>query len=109
MAKELSLRPYTGTVIFTRSKAEYEKLHGEVFSIPDIIQCDCGGRMAGGGDKDGMWTYLVYANKPHYLAHEMTHVVLAVFERCGIDPIASGGEPFCYMLSQLIMDANHGR
>jgi hypothetical protein len=33
--------------------------------------------------------------------------VLHVFERCGIDPREAHGEPFCYMLSQLMLDAGH--
>lgn len=52
-----------------------------------------------------MWTYLVWASNPHTLAHELAHTVLHVFERCGIDPREAGGEPFCYLLSQLILDA----
>jgi hypothetical protein len=35
----------------------------------------------------------------------VAHVVLHVFERCGIDPISGNGEPFCYMLSQILIDA----
>lgn len=27
-----------------------------------------------------------------------------LFERCGIEPSSSGGEAFCYMLSQLMYD-----
>ena len=52
-----------------------------------------------------MWTYLVWGKKPHNLAHEISHTVLHVFKRCGIDPREGNGEPFCYMLSQLILDA----
>lgn len=52
-----------------------------------------------------MWTYLVWANKPHLLAHELSHVVFHVFKRCGIDPRKSTGEAFCYMLSQLMLEA----
>lgn len=39
------------------------------------------------------------------LAHELSHVVLHVFERCGIDPREALGEPFCYMLGQLMLQA----
>jgi hypothetical protein len=53
-----------------------------------------------------MWTYLIWADSPHTLAHETAHVVLHTFERCGIDPREAGGEPFCYMQSQIILDIN---
>jgi hypothetical protein len=104
--KELSLRPYNGRLFFAKSKRDYLKAHKEVFAEPEVLTCATEGRFAGGKGKDGMWTYLVYAETPHILAHELSHVVLHVFERCGIDPISGNGEPFCYLLSQLILDAN---
>jgi hypothetical protein len=55
--------------------------------------------------KDGMWTYLVWGESPEVMAHEFAHVIFHVFERCGINPSDSGGEAFCYMLSQLMIDA----
>lgn len=103
--KELSLRPYHGRLFFTRSRKEYERQHKLLFKTPDVLSCAQAGRFTGGEGKDGLWTYLVYANEPHTIAHEMSHVVLHVFERCGIDPISGNGEPFCYMLGQLILEA----
>jgi hypothetical protein len=103
--KELSLRPYTGRLFFCRSKEDYERSHKRIFATPDVLTCNHGGRFCGGEGKDGLWTYLIFAAEPHYLAHELSHVVLHVFERAGIDPIAGNGEPFCYMLSQLMIDA----
>lgn len=103
--KELSLRPYNGKLYFAKTKRGYEKAHKRLFNDGDVLHCAQEGRFAGGCGPDGMWTYLVYAEKPHILAHEMSHVVLEVFERCGIDPRAANGEPFCYMLSQLILEA----
>jgi hypothetical protein len=35
----------------------------------------------------------------------LSHVMLNVFELVGIDPREAGGEPFCYMLSQLMLEA----
>jgi Trk-type K+ transport system membrane component len=63
-------------------------------------------KIMGGEGKDGMWTYLVWAKATHTMAHELSHVVLHVFERCGIDPREAGGEPFCYILSQLLLEAS---
>lgn len=103
--KELSLRPYTGRLFLANTKAEYEKLHTELFNEPDILSCAQCGRFTGGDGKDGMWTYLVWAKATPQLAHELSHVIFHVFERAGMDPRDSGGEAFCYMLSQLMIDA----
>lgn len=101
---EISLRPYNGRLFVARTKRDYEKAHEILFKEPDILTCAQGGRFSGGCGKDDMWTYLIWAAAPHTLAHEASHVVLHVFQRCGIDPVASGGEPFCYLLSQILLD-----
>lgn len=103
--KEVSLRPYNGRLFVAANKKEYEDGHVGLFNTPDELNCTQEGRFSGGEGKDGLWTYLVWAKSAHTLAHELSHVVLHVFERCGIDPRGEGGEPFCYMLSQLLLDA----
>lgn len=103
--KELSLRPYTGRLFFCRSRKGYERAHKKLFKTPDVLTCAQSGRFTGGAGHDDLWTYLIYAEKHHTLAHELAHCVLHVFERAGIDPISGNGEPFCYMLSQLMLDA----
>lgn len=103
--KELSLRPYNGRLFVAKSRKAYQRAHNEIFSEPDVLTCAQEGRFSGGCGKDGLWTYLVWAEHPHTLAHEISHAVLHVFERCGIDPREAGGEPFCYMLSQLLSEA----
>ena len=102
--KELSLRPYNGRLFIAASKEDYEKSHHRLFKSQDLLTCATGGRFAGGEGKDGLWTYLIWAKNHPTLAHELSHVVLHVFERCGIDPREGNGEPFCYMLSQLISE-----
>ena len=104
--KELSLRPYGGRLFVTKTAKEYEQAHKKIFKTPDVLTCAQGGRFTGGEGKDGMWTYLVFAKSAHYMAHELSHVVLHVFEQSGINPIEANGEPFCYLLSQLILDAS---
>ncbi len=106
--KELSLRPYTGRLFVTKSRKAYEAAHIKLFKTPDVLNCAQRGRFNGGEGKDGLWTYIVWAGRPHYLAHEIAHVVLHVFERCGIYPREAKGEPFCYMLSQLLIEAAYG-
>ena len=103
---ELSLRPYHGRLFVAFSPAEYERQHVKLFKTPDVLNCGQCGRFSGGEGKDGMWTYLIWGKKPPQVAHELSHVVLHVFERCGIDPCSGRGEPFCYMLSQLILEAH---
>jgi hypothetical protein len=104
--KEIELRPYNGRLFFVRSKTVYEKAHKILFKTPDVLTCAEEGRFTGGEGKDGMWTYLVWASKPSVLAHEMAHAVFHIFDRCGIDPRDSHGEAFCYMLSQLMLEAS---
>ena len=103
--RELSLRPYHGRLFVAKTRKGYEKAHKKLFKTPDVLTCAQAGRFSGGEGHDGMWTYLVWGKEPHTLAHEMAHAVLHLFERCGIDPREAGGEPFCYMLSQLLLEA----
>lgn len=105
--QELSLRPYNGRLFVVRTVKEYESAHKKLFKTPDVLTCEQDGRFSGGEGKDGIWTYLVFAKKPNVLAHEISHVVLHVFERCGIDPRSGNGEPFCYMLSQLLLEVKN--
>lgn len=101
---EVSLRPYTGRLFVAPDAASYERAHKRIFLEPDVLNCSQAGRFSGGCGTDGLWTYLIWADAPHTTAHEVAHVILHVFERCGIDPCSGNGEPFCYMLSQILLD-----
>ena len=103
--KELSLRAYVGKLYVAKSRQDYERAHKRLFKTPDVLNCTQAGRFSGGSGKDGMWTYLVWGKDAPRLAHELSHVILEVFTLCGIDPREGGGEPFCYMLSQLMLEA----
>lgn len=103
--KELSLRPYNVRLFVTKSRKQYERQHKALFRKPDVLTCAHAGRFNGGEGKDGKWTYLIYASAPSVMAHELSHCLFHVFERCGMDPRDSGGEAFCYMLSQLMLEA----
>lgn len=107
-AIEISLRPYTGRLFFSNTRKGYEASHKVIFKTPDVLSCATEGRFGGGEGKDGLWTYLVYADSYPVLAHELVHVLFHVFQRCGIEPSDSGGEAFCYMLSQLMIDCKLG-
>ena len=104
--KRLSLRPYHGNLYLASSKAEYAKLHKRLFKSVETISVAQAGRFVGGEGKDGMWTYLVWASNKSCLAHELCHVLFHVWERCGMNPSDSQGEQFCYMLSQLMLEAS---
>jgi len=103
--KELSLRPYPGKLFFVTSKKAYEKAHRKLFKETDQISIGVEGRFMGMVTNKGQWIYLVYASKFHTLAHELSHVILHIFEVCDIDPREGNGEPFCYMMSQLSLEA----
>ena len=103
MAKEISLRPYTGKLWVADSVKDYHKSHRKLFKEldPDKLTKEHGGRFFAGEGRDGYWTYLIWASTAPYLVHELTHLLFHVFERCGIDPRDSAGKAFCYMLHTL--------
>lgn len=104
--KKLSLRPYVGQLYITRSVEEYQRKHRHMFGYEDDLG-HAAGKFRGRADDNGHWTYLIWAKKMEvpYLAHELSHVILDVFTQCGIDPREANGEPFCYMLGQLLHEA----
>lgn len=101
---EISLRPYNGRLFAANTRKEYEAAHIALFNEPDVLLCDQQGRFSGGKGRDGLWTYLIWANSPSTWAHEVAHVILHTFERLGIDARSGNGEPFCYLLSQILTE-----
>jgi hypothetical protein len=103
--KELSLRPYSGKLFVVKTAEQYKNAHKKLFKTPiGVLNREHSGRYTAQESEDGVWTYLVWGDSYPTVAHEIAHVVLHVFERCGIDPREGAGEPFCYMLSQLLLD-----
>lgn len=51
--------------------------------------------------RNGERLLLVYAQDDATLAHELTHVILMIFEEIGSDPRESNGEPAAYLMSYL--------
>jgi hypothetical protein len=106
--KKLSLRPYHGTVWLCDSMAELLRTHRRLTRKP----WPHGDNDPHGGrfvmleyDSLGERVFLVYGSNLAYLAHEFSHVLLIVFRTIGHDPREGDGEPFCYMLSQLLLEA----
>ena len=104
--KSLSLRPYHGEIRLCDSLAElrkeYRRLTRERYPYEDDPE---GGRYVKIVAGDGGPKWLVFAANHHCLAHEFAHVLLHTFGTLGHDPTAGDGEPFCYMLSQLLLEA----
>lgn len=103
--KKLYLRPYPGVIKLCKSRKEYRREHKKLFG-KDIDMTGKFGRM------DGKWcdstmtpVWLVWAVDDASLAHEFAHVIFRVFELVGINPTEARNEPFCYMLSQLLLEA----
>lgn len=103
----ISLRPYPGRIkLFrdlTHMRAYYEAHTGEKYPYQDEPTGGRYIRLEAKVEKDTVW--LVYARKPHVLAHELTHILLQLWNRIGAHPADGNGEPFCYMLSQLMIEA----
>jgi hypothetical protein len=106
--RKLSLRPYHGTIWLCDSMEELHKAYKREVKKPYgyIGDDPKGGRfvlLEGKGLVDRV--FLVYGHKLAHVAHEFAHVLLIVFETIGHDPRKGDGEPFCYMLSQLLLEA----
>lgn len=105
--RKLSLRPYLGQVWVCRSlkklRREYERLTATTYPYEDDPSGGRFVRIERGPESETVW--LVYARTPAVLAHELSHVLLHMFRIIGHDPREGDGEPFCYMLSQLMLDA----
>ena len=73
-----------------------------IFGEPDKLNKAQTGRFSAGSGKKGDLQYLIWAKNRNSLVHELSHVVLDLFEITGIDPRGCQGEPFCYMLCHLL-------
>lgn len=105
--KKLSLRPYLGEVWVCASIKSLHKAYRKHTQTPYPYQDDPGGGrfIWLKGDCPADHLFLIWAATPHALAHEVSHVLLHTFKEIGHDPREGDGEPFCYMLSQLLMEA----
>lgn len=103
--KTISLRPYPGRVSVCKTKTEFYRQHKIVMGDASVSLDDKYGRMVCKWGNLSGGRYVVWAVDKERLSHELSHVILHVFELVGIDPREAGGEPFCYMLSQLMLDS----
>ncbi len=102
--KEVSLRPYPGVIHYCPSHkqlmAEYKRLIKVEYPYEDDPE---GGRYVQIDGPKGR-VYLIWGGSQHAIAHEAAHICLLVFELIGSDPRECSGEPFCYLLSQILLE-----
>lgn len=106
--KKLPLRPYHGTIWVCDTLDELLRAHKRLTRKPwPYGESDPNGGRFVMLERDALAdrVFLVYANNLAALAHEFAHVLLIVFRTIGHDPREGDGEPFCYMLSRLMMEA----
>jgi len=101
----ISLQPYPGELFVTKNRAAFSSVHKQLFGN----DCELGPMQNGcastGTDRWDRYTHLVYAHDAPVLAHELAHVIFALFSSLRINPCDSNEEPFCYMLSHCLEKA----
>ena len=102
--REIPLRPYPGVVFVTKDRKAFVRAAKELFNRDEDLRGKAGRFL-----QEPTWyhphTVLVWYSNPATLAHELAHVVFGVFDSVGINPCCGNDEPFCYMLSQLFLEA----
>jgi len=108
--KELSILPYPGRAFLARNRKDFVKAHALLFKRAANIYETTDGICAWQADDEG-YSYLLWGDDRDTLSHELSHLILDVFQRIGIDPREANGEPFCYMLSHLLnqVEKNYGK
>ncbi len=102
--KRLHLSPYPGIVLVTQNWDDFAMLAKKLLDR-DEDNHNVAGRYVGGSSKLNSITYIAFWTTTATLAHEMAHIVFAIFDLVGIQDASCGNEePFCYLLSQLITD-----
>jgi len=102
--KEIPLRPYPGMVFVTKNRKAFELAAKQLFGRDEDLRGKAGRFL-----QESSWyhphTALIWYSTPATLAHELAHVVFGIFDTVGIRPTSGSEEPFCYMLSQLFLEA----
>lgn len=104
--KSISLRPYHGKIFLCKTHKEMRKIYRKRTKNKSPHELSSAGhyiKLEGDTLADTVW--LVYGSKERHLAHEYAHVLLQTFAALGHNPTEGDGEPFCYMLSQLLLES----
>lgn len=102
--RELTLRPYPGMVFVTKDRKAFELAAKQLLDRDEDVRGKAG-RFLQGPSWYHPHTAIVWWTTPATLAHELAHVIFGVFDNVGITVECGNEEPFCYMLSQLFMEA----
>jgi hypothetical protein len=105
--KKLSLRPYHGTILLCSSRKELKDTYEKLTKCESTHNLGREGGICIRLERDtiGERKYLIWASNTAHLAHELCHALLQTFEVIGHNPTQGDGEPFCYMLTQLMLEA----
>lgn len=99
--KKIHLTPYPGFVIVTRTRAEHAREFKKMFGYA----CDEKIRSGLTTHTAGNYDFLVYAKDTPSLVHELSHVVLDLFQYIRSEPVEGNGEPFAYLMGYLFKAA----
>jgi hypothetical protein len=103
--KKIFLTPYPGQVILAKNVAEFKKIYKQYTGEETRVPKTTVGRCQPLEHDKYATTYLVFAESASDLAHELSHVVLKLFQCINTDPRGEGEEPFCYLLAHLLDEA----
>jgi hypothetical protein len=96
----ITLDPYPGVLYLTTNKAEFIRLATRLSKMEVLDKPEATGRCLMIDQSPRI--YVAWSETSDAMVHEMAHVVLDMFDCAGIDPVASNGEPFCYMLGSIV-------
>lgn len=102
--REIPLRPYPGVVFVTKDRKAFQLAAKELLGRDEDLRGKAG-RFIQGPSSYHFHTAIVWWTKPEVLAHELAHVVFGVFDCVGVRSDLGNEEPFCYLLSQLYLEA----
>lgn len=103
--KKIMLTPYPGWIVLAKDVKEFEREYKRRTGLACTVPSDVTGRcqpLSAPGYSD---IYLVFAKNRFALIHELSHVVLKLFEHIGLDPRREGEEAFCYLIEHLSIEA----
>ena len=103
--KRIPLTPYPGTLLLAESLSEFKHEFKRRTGGEADVEVGTVGRTQELVAHNGARAYLVFATGVPTLVHELSHVVLNLFEYINVDPRDGRGEPFCYLLDHLVGQA----
>lgn len=105
--REIPITPYPGRVFAAATKTAYIKAHRIIFGEGASISDTSSGYCACADGKDGLTTWLIWADELSCWSHEAAHVCLDLLPRLGFD-LNEGNcqEAFCYLIHHIVKEAS---